>query len=179
MGRSTKYTPSLPAALLALGAAACGGAEASRRGAGEPQCEQRPRVAVLPCSDAELEHAVGVTEALGRMDASEPPEQLRVRGRIRSSGPTCTEQACTDDAPCCNSCSASLLLKGEPGQDPSVGDPAGDTLRLTATVDGTSLDCGGTNCGMCCSVDPLERMLVARLTRDGTRYLVANLCSVP
>ena len=174
MGRFPAHGSFAVAVLALAGCGSSTGTGAERRA---PDCSAQERVTVAPCSEEALEAAVGVTEALGLMGTQ--AEQLRVRGEIRMGAGTCTELECGVEQPCCNSCGAALLVVGPPGADPSVGDPAGDRLTLPAMADGTLLDCGGSNCGMCCKVDPLDREVVATLTRDGAHHVVASLCGVP
>ncbi len=63
-------------------------------------------------------------------------KEITLRGNISMTKSKCTKQMCREDNPCCNICSAELILNQE---DASI------------KIEGESIGCRGNNCAMNCT----------------------------
>ncbi len=100
---------------------------------------------------------------------------MAVTGPIRQGPTRCTKMACGPERPCCNKCSASLILSENADQSSPLGADDGVTLL------GENLGCAGDDSGVCCTYAPDGRSVTAIGTlavtgdaQSGFRYELQN-----
>lgn len=81
--------------------------------------------------------------------------RIAVTGPLRQGPTRCTRMACSPENPCCNRCSASLLLSATAEQTSPLGADDGVTLL------GDNLGCGGDDSAVCCTYQPTGRDVTA------------------